>query len=424
MGNREGVIRSSAFIRGSALVLGSTLLWHVSNFAFNALSARVLGTAQYGTLAAVIALLYVGSPIFFSIQTVASRLTTKLVASGEEARVRGLLRFYGLRLGLGGLLLAAAVAISSSALARFLRVPSPVPIAILAIALLLSVFTHLQRGVLQGSMEFGRYALSTVTEATAKIGASVLILVVLWRSVDAAVLAMAVGSALGLLANSFLLRFLPESRGRPRTIPHPYRYSALTLSCLLLLAVLLSMDVLAAKRYLDPHTAGIYAAVSLSGKIVFFATSALAVYLFPIFSERRDRGVDAKGTLTGALAVLLLGSASLVAGYFFMPHVFVTLLFGHNYDGATAYVGWMAIAFSAYAFLYLTAIYLLSQENNLVSLTLGAAVLAQAAGFYTFHSTITAFISVQLAVFASTAVVLAAVASQAHAVSPTAAEPA
>jgi O-antigen/teichoic acid export membrane protein len=424
MKNRAGVIRGSAFIRGSALVLGSTLLWHASNFAFNALSARMLGTAQYGTLAAVIALLYVGSPIFFSIQTVASRLTTKLVASGEEARIRGLIRFYGLRLGLGGLLLAAAVAISSSALARFLRVPSPVPIAILAIAVLLSVLTHLQRGVLQGSMEFGRYALSTVTEATAKIGASVLILVVLWRSVDAAVLAMALGSALGLFVNSFLLRFLPQSRGRPRPIPHPYRYSALTLSCLLLLAVLLSMDLLASKRYLDPHTAGIYAAVSLSGKIVFFATSALAVYLFPIFSERRDRGVDAKGTLTGALAVLLLGSASLVAGYFFMPHVLITLLFGHSYDSATAYVGWMAIAFSAYAFLYLTAIYLLSQENIIVSLVLGIAALGQAAGLYTFHSTISAIVGVQVVVFVSTAVALGTVALQTRTVASTAPEPA
>jgi O-antigen/teichoic acid export membrane protein len=416
-------LRNSTLVRGSALLLGATLSWHASNFAFNAVSARALGTARYGALAAVVAISYVASPLFFSIQTVTSRITTKLVSSGEEDRLRGLLRYYGLRLGLGGLVLAAAVAIASSLLASFLHIPSGTPIAILGLAFLFAAITHVQRGVLQGCMRFGRFALSTLTEAIVKITAAVVLVVWISRSVEAAIAAIALASLFGLGVNSLLLRCLPNSRERSDPIPHPYRYSALTLSCLVLLALLLSIDLLAAKRYLDPHTAGLYAAISLTGKAVFFATSALAVYLFPVFSQRQEEGIDARGTLAGAIAALCTGSAAMITIYFVAPRVVILPLFGSRYEDAAPYIGWMGLAFSAYAIVYLTATYLLSQERTQVTSVLGFALLAQVCGLYMLHSSITQIIAVQATVFGATAVVLTALCAL-HAVVPAqAAEP-
>jgi O-antigen/teichoic acid export membrane protein len=253
----------NSFIRSGALLFGAILFWHLSNFAFNAIGARLLGPSQYGTLAAATALLYVASPFFFSVQTVASRLTTRLYSRSEWDRLHGLLRYYGKRLAAGGFLLAGAVAIGSSALARFLRISSPMPIAILGIAFGSSLITHLQRGVLQGSLRFARYAFSTVMEGAVKIVAAVSLLVLVSRDANAAVLAVVISSLLAVAVNWALLGFLPASR---TTVPlsQVYRYSLVTLSSLLLLAILLSVDLLAAKRYLDPHTAGLYAAVSLS----------------------------------------------------------------------------------------------------------------------------------------------------------------
>jgi hypothetical protein len=44
-------------VRGSALVVASTLVWHASSFAFNAAAARLLGVEHFGSLAALMALL-------------------------------------------------------------------------------------------------------------------------------------------------------------------------------------------------------------------------------------------------------------------------------------------------------------------------------------------------------------------------------
>ena len=407
MRGRAGTIRSSAFIRGSVLVFGGTLVWHASNFAFNAVSARMLGTSQYGTLAAVIALLYVISPVFLSIQTVASRITTRLFVRQDGRGVRELVRYYRVWLAFVGVVVAAAVALGSSALARFLRAPSPVPIAILGAAFLFSFVTHLQRGVLQGAMRFGRYAISVLTEATVKIVATVALLLWVWRSVDAAVMAIGIAALAGMIWNSALLGFLPRSDEQVERERHPYRYSLLTLGCLVLLALLLSVDLLAGKRYLDPHEAGLYAAVSLSGKIVFFATSALTLYLFPIFSERQEKGLDSRSTLGGALLLLVAASSVLVTIYFAAPQLVVEPLFGSDYGAAGQYIGWMGVAFGAYAALYLTAMYLLAQGHQVVMGVLTLAVLAQLTGLYFFHGDISQIIAVQGLVFGATALVLA-----------------
>ena len=392
--------------RGGALVVGATLAWHLSNFAFNSIAARILGPTSYGTLAAIVALIYVASPVFVSVQTVASRITTGLWVRGEGARIGVLARYYGLRLFLVGLAAGAAWALASSAIARFLRIPSGAPVALLGLSFALAAVTHLQRGILQGALRFGRYAVSTLAEAAMKLILTVTFLLVLWKSVDAAVLAVVGGTFAGLLVNLALLRFLPARDEPLERIAHPYRYSLATLASLVLLSALLSIDVLAGKRYLDPHEAGLYASISITGKLVFFATSALTQYLFPVFSERQERGLDARRHLVLALLPIFAVSSVLIGIYFLAPGVVLTPLFGSQYSSAGPYLGWIGIAGAAYAVVYLTAMYLLSQKNPFGVVTLTCAVLAQLAGLYAFHGSLGPIVGVDVFVFVTAAFTL------------------
>jgi O-antigen/teichoic acid export membrane protein len=255
-------------------------------------------------------------------------------------------------------------------------------------------------------MHYGRYATSVVAEAALKLGATVAILLLVWRDVNGAVFAIVAAALGGLLINTALSRFLPRPRGPVAPISHPYRYSLLTLASLTLLALMLSVDVLAAKRYLDPDTAGLYAAVSLSGKIVFFATSALSLVLFPWFSSRRERGLDAKAGLQGGLGLIAGISVVLVATYFLVPELVVRPLFGSEYLSIDGYLGWMAIAFAFYAIAYMSATYLLSQASLFGAYVLAFALAAQLAGLYALHGSITQIIAVQAGVFAAAALIL------------------
>jgi O-antigen/teichoic acid export membrane protein len=397
--------RGRALASGGAMVFGSTLAWHASNFAFNSATARILGPAGYGELAAIVAILYLASPLLVSVQTVASRTATGLVVAGHDNRIRGELRLYGRRLFFVGLVAAALLALGSSALARFLRVSDGRPIAILGFALALSVVTHLQRGVMQGTTRFGRYAVSTLSEALAKVALAVA-LAWMWRSVDGPVLGVVAAAGCGLVVNAVLLRFLPkgdEAGSRDAALPAG---SAATVATFLLLSLLLSVDVLAAKRYLPAAESGLYAAVSLSGKVVFFATSAVSLYLFPSFSAERERNADGRRTLEWALAAVGGCSAVIATAYFTAPSLVVRPLFGARYDAAGPYLGWIAIAFGGYGVAYLCATYLLARGRWAGPVVLVVAAVAQLGALYALHTTIARIVAVQVAVLGTAAVVL------------------
>jgi O-antigen/teichoic acid export membrane protein len=391
-------------LRGGTLVVGSTLVWHGCNFAFNSVSARLLGPGGFSDLAAAVTLLYLASPLLTSVQTLTSRAVTSLEVAGERSRIRAVARRSCLRLAGAGAVVAVACSLASHPIARFLHLDSGWPIAIVGGGLCLSAVTHCQRGILQGLQRFERYAASTVVEASVKVAAVGVLVGWVSRSVDAAVAAVPVAAACALAANAALLRFLPRGEKEPK--PIAARQSGTTATTFVFLALLLSVDVLAAKRYLPPHDAGLYAAVSLSGKVVYFATSALSFFLFPFFSERRDRDLDGRRQLAVGLVLIAACSAVLVAAYTAVPRFTVDLLFGGRFAGAAPYLGQIGIAFAGYALAYLAATFLLAQRSRLGAALLGAGVLLQVGALYVRHASVGQIVHVQVATLWATAVAL------------------
>ena len=400
----EWLSRRSAFLRGGVLVFGANLVWNASNFAFNAIAARSLGPRSYGELAAAVVLLYVASPVLVSVQTVVSRVATALDVRGEQDLLRSALALHLKRLAFVATVIAGALALSSSAVARFLRLDSGIPIAIVGVGLCLSLFPHCQRGVLQGTQRFDRLAASVAVEATAKVVGAIALLTV-WHSTDAAVTAIPLSAACGLAINALLLRCLPDSvsGSRAALTLHAGSQTVATLATFLLLALLLSADVLAAKRYLPSNLAGIYAAVSLCGKIVYFATSAISLLLFPHFSARRERNRDSRRPFVASLGVVAVCSAVIVAAYFAVPQVVVRVLYGPTYKAAAPYLGWIAVAFAAYALAYLAATYLLAQRSWAGAGALAVVTLGQLASLYALHGSIGEIVAVQVAILGSAA---------------------
>jgi O-antigen/teichoic acid export membrane protein len=406
-------LSSRSLVRGGSLLIAATLLWHASNFAFNAVAARLLGPRGYSELAAAVVLLYVASPVLVSVQTIASRATTALTVHGRVAEIRPALVAYLRRTAFVAALVSGGLTLASSGVARFLRLHSGVPIAIIGVGLCLSLLTHCQRGVFQGSQRFDRVAASTAVEATAKVVGAVALLAV-WRSVDSAVAAIPLAAACGFAVNTVLLRFLPTSRrtSEPVVLPGAGYQSAAALLTFVVLALLLSADILAAKRYLPPSTAGIYAAVSLCGKVVYFATSAASLLLFPHFSERHEQKQDGRKILAASLGVVAVLSGILVGIYFFVPGVVVIPLYGAGYRAAEPYLGRIAIAFALYALAYLAATYLLARRSWRGAAVLSVAGFFQLAALYSFHRSIGEIVTVQIVVLGLAAVATSAAAFQ------------
>jgi O-antigen/teichoic acid export membrane protein len=418
---RPALTRPSRLVVGGLAVVAGTAMFQLANFLTNAVAARTLGPASYGDLAAVVGLVYLASPFFVSMQTVASRLTTRSIADGQGRRVRGLLAYYLARVVLVVGLAGAVFALGSGLVARAIRVPSALPIALLSVVFVLSAVTHLQRGVLQGAHRFGQFGASSAIEGWAKVFVAVALLRWVSASPASVIVAIAAAGCVGAFGNWWMLRSMPPSAYGVMPEAHPYRFSAQTLGTLLLLASLLSVDVIAANRYLSETAAGLYAALSLTAKTVFFATSAVTMFAFPVFSQRQDLGRDARPLLLSILAAVVAIVVCATVAFSAFPSAFLGALFGARFRAAASYVPWAAAAFGLYAVVHVCSMYLLSQGRSLGLGVLAACALLQLAGLRTFHDTIATFLAVQTVVFgvgAAALVVIALVVPRRASVAP------
>ena len=108
-------------------------------------------------------------------------------------------------------------------------------------------------------------------------------------------------------------------------------------------------DVLIAKRFLDPETAGIYAAIALVGRAVFFLSWSVATTLFPAAAQRSEKGQDANGLLYGGLVVVALLGAGIVTGAAFLGGPVLGRVFGPEYADVSGPLAWYALATSLFA---------------------------------------------------------------------------
>ena len=167
---REAADSVKRVISGATLVFVGTMVWQASNFVFNGVGAHVLGPARYGTLAASLALLSFVGPLLTATQAVTSRETTTLADRGELAKIRPMLRHYGLRVTGGGLILGAIVAGTSGWISSLFRLGSPWLVVIVGAVIPAYALGHVLAGVLQGAERFGRFALESLVEGSAKAG--------------------------------------------------------------------------------------------------------------------------------------------------------------------------------------------------------------------------------------------------------------
>jgi len=429
-------------ISRATLVLGGTMVGQASGFAFNAVGAHALGPAQYGVLAASMALLSFVIPLLAAVQAVASRKTTSLVARREMGKAVPLLRHYGLRVTCGALALSAVAAAASRWLSGLFHLGSPWLVVIVGATIPCYVAGHLLGGLLQGVERFGRFALESVVEGLAKAVLGVIAMGLLWGSVLSGMAAVSVSSAVGLV--TYLLLTLPLlARGRlaPAAARAPavagaqaaagapmltgegaaadgkavtgaaaarepgvVRYSVTALTTYGLLALMLSSDTLIAKHYLSDHQAGLYAGISLTGKIAYFAASSLFVVVFPIFSRHHDEGIGSGKWILAAAGMVCAVAGAVVIVFALEPAWVVGPLLGGRYRAAEGYVPWMAAVFGLYALGYLVSTYLLARKSRGVIAVLGAALVVQLTGFFAFHSTMTRLMGVLAVSFTVAAV--------------------
>jgi O-antigen/teichoic acid export membrane protein len=379
---------SSRLLSGSIIMLFGSAAVSGVNFGYNVAVARLLGPAAFGHTSAAVTLLMLASAITLSFQLVCAKFVARNETNGGKAEVFRTLRR---RSWVVGVLLGSALILASGPVSGYLRLPTPRIVILLAMGLAFYVPLGVKRGGLQGICSFGKLTLNFILEVIVKfVGA--LILVKMGFGV--------LGAVGAITASVIIAYFLPLT---PRVleatpdavIPASFREGMQAIVFFVGQVLINNIDILLVKHFFRPEDAGLYAAVALVGRVLYFASWSVVSAMFPISAGAKPRESNITVLVVPLLFVLVI-SVAFILLMNFVPGVVLRIVFGTGYTQVAPLLSLYAAATSAYALSVVLIAFEMSRRianTGWLQLVFSGAVVL---GIYVFHSTLREVIVVQL----------------------------
>jgi O-antigen/teichoic acid export membrane protein/glycosyltransferase involved in cell wall biosynthesis len=370
--------------RGTVPLLLALGLLNASNYIFHVAVSRLLGPADYGALASLLAVVIVLSVPLSVTQTVVAKRTAVLRASGRSEEIDALAVGTARAMagfGFAGLIFLVGI---SPALAWFLRTEAG-PAALLGPFWLLSLLLSVPMGVIQGRLRFTALGAVALLGVAVRLGAGIGLV---WAGfgVTGAMLGtvLAQAASLGVAAGAIRLSRKAWKAGRASltALRSEFGPALLTLGSFWVLA---EIDVVLARRYLGGSAAGFYASAGLLARALLFLPAAISLVALPRFAESRS-GEEAHRRLRFALVAV--GGLVLLAypGLVILREPLVTLAFGSSFQSAADLLPLLAAGMGLMAATHLLAFFHIAEGTKAYRLILGAVVL-EGALILSFHNT-------------------------------------
>ena len=373
---------------------------------FTAVFARVLGSADYGVLAAALSTFLIFSVPGSALQVATARAvaTRTLGARGE---LNATMRRWTVRLVLVTVALALAGAALRKPLAGAMGIDAYAAAAATVPTVSLWLLLCVQRGVLVGLGQFRPVGVSIVAEAAGRLVIG-LVLVAAGLGAAGAYLGTPVAMAMcaAVLAVLVARRAGPGAHGVvPARLREFGRRALAPAVALALIAVLQNVDVIVIRHQVGDDAAGAYAAAAVAAKIVVWTAVGVGLYVIPGAAARAVEGHDPRPVLLRALGVVALVAAPALALMLLAPEPIMRFGFGAEYAAGADALPLLGLAMTTLALTYLAVNFLLAVGATGFLVPLGLVALAEpvllAVGSF---DTLASFAAVVLAVQAVAAV--------------------
>jgi O-antigen/teichoic acid export membrane protein len=382
---------SHKFLGGSLILLIGSVFVSLANFGYNIGVARMLGPADFSHAAAAVTILMLVSAITLAFQLVCTKLVAKEPTVEGKAAVYQRLRKRAWAIGIS---LGVFMVLASSVLTAYLRLSSSGIIVLLAVGLTIYVPLGVKRGGLQGTCRFKGLSWNMAAEAILKfVGAMVLI------ELGFGVL----GAVAAISASVVLAYWLPDGASELRgpvvpAQPAPMGEARQAIVFFVGQVIISNIDILMVKHFFRPEVAGLYAAIALVGRLLYFGAWSVISAMFPVSAETKDEG---GGQPLLALPLLMVTAMSVVFVLLLaaFPEVVFRSLFGAHFptavNGLNLLLSLNAAATGTYAIAVVLITYEMSRRianTGWLQLVVSGLI---AAGISWFHSTLLEVIIVQ-----------------------------
>jgi len=379
---------------GSLTLLAGSGLVGVTNLIYNVATARLLGPSGFAHATSVYTLLMLASAITLSFQVVCAKYVASHEIPEDKAGIFFRLHFQAWIAGVG---IGLALFLFNHAITRYLNLPDPVLISLLALGTAFYIPLGVRRGYIQGVHAFGPLAVNFMLEGLVRLGGAYL-LIEIGLGVKGAVLA----SVIAVIASYFLARPTPKPESfHSRRVLIAFGEGLQAIVFFAGQVVINNFDIVLVKHFFTSDQAGIYAAVSLVGRLINMCAWSVVNTMFPVSAAARSSDREARPVLFLSLSMVFLILSVLILGLWAIPSFLWRTLFGShfelgNYGGLAALLILYAITTGIYSLSSVMITYEMSRKIANTSWVQMAFSGALVLGICVFHQSLRQVIFVQL----------------------------
>lgn len=324
-------------------MLVSMLLVNIFNFAYNVFMARMLGPSEFGHINAAVTMLLIASCVSLAFQLVCTKFVVRNPSPETKAGVfQSLLRkSWMVSLPLGALLF-----LGQKFVAGYLNLPNPWIVGALAIGIAVYAPVGVKRGAMQGFCSFSRLGGNFVLEAMARFLVGVVLVLLGYGALGA------VGAISAAVISAYFVPPVPrELRVEPSVGEPPSFAEALQAIVFFVGQVIINnVDILMVKHYFPADPAGVYAALSQVGRLLYFICwFGIVNAMFPVSAGATENGKDESHTLLLGIVLVLGISAGFVLIVALFPHLIMGLIFGSKFAATESLLALYAAATALYS---------------------------------------------------------------------------
>jgi len=328
------IIRSSRFLQMNAILMAGSLVVAFLNYLYYPVLGRLLTTAQFGELQVIVSM-FLQMTTFLTVLSLIS--VNILVSEKDRDKANKIVHELEKATLLFVIIISLAAIAVAEPLRQALKFDSPWPIVMVIIAFVISIPFTFRTAFLRARHDFVGTSLVNGLAALAKLGMSVVLVIIGWH---------VFGAAVGILLAQVLALLFATLRAKRRgyekqrsarrpdwAIIKPYlRYSGLVLVVSLIITLQVSIDAAIVKYYFSPEQAGLYAGIATIARIVYFLTTATVIVLLSSIS-RLNPPQKNFAMLKKSFLIVVIAAGSATGIFSFFPTAILHLLLGARYDG-------------------------------------------------------------------------------------------
>lgn len=386
-------------ISGSSIFFLGSLFANPLNFLFNLFMTRNLTVADYGTLASLMSLITLTTIPAGALLPTIIKFAASYFAKNELDMVRGLFfKVSKLTIPLGLMALLVFIMLSQQ-ISQFFHIEDTMLVLLVGIIVALSFIGVTNQPILQAKLAFRFIAFIGVLGSLLKLFFGLLLVYLgfsIWGAMWAVFLSCIIPYFLSFTKLTFI--FKKETHTPHISIKKLISYGMPSTIAFLALTSFASTDIILVKHFFNNTDAGLYAGVSLIGRIVFFLTAPIGTVMFPLIVQKYTKKENYHKDFRVAMLLVTIPSCFVILLYYFLPEFILTASTKKEFVQASSLL-WLFGVFSAmYGILTIVTNFFLSIEKTKIFIPIAISALLQAVLLWFFHKTFLQVLTISLVI--------------------------